>query len=269
MASIVVYDSGVGGLTVYQEIAKKCPSHHIIFVSDNDAFPYGTKPEEDLKQRVLAVVDGIAKQFSPDVLVIACNTASTVVLPMLRERFSFSVVGVVPAIKPAAEMSNTKHICLLATPATIVRPYTDNLIKEFASGCDVLKIGSTDLVNLAESKLLGKPLDLIQLNTIIRPVIEDLLIDVLILACTHFPILREEIAEQFRLNQRQVSLVDSGLAIAQRVSVLIGDEMISNASDTSDQSPQRLAFFTKKISNDVFLQNLKSFGFLNFNYLGV
>lgn len=271
MASIVIYDSGVGGLTVYQEIVKQCSNHQLIFVSDNDAFPYGTKSEEDLITRVLKVVAGIAEKYAPDVLVVACNTASTVVLPILRERFDFSVVGVVPAIKPAAQLSSTKHICLLATPATIVRPYTNKLINEFASDCEVLKIGSTDLVNLAEAKLLGQALDLRLLNTIIDPVTKDTSIDVLILACTHFPILKNEIAEQFVLNNRQVTLIDSGLAIAQRVVALIARDNDKNASlvSVADNNRQRLSVFTKEISNNVFLQNLKDLGFSDLSYLDV
>lgn len=266
MASIVVYDSGVGGLTVYQEIVKHCPGHTIIFVSDNDAFPYGTKTEEALISRVLKVTRRIKAVFSPDVLVVACNTASTVVLPFLRERFSFDVVGVVPAIKPAAQISRTGHICLLATPGTITRFYTDDLIKRFASNCVVHKIGSSDLVELAESKLLGNTPDLNVLKPIIKPIVDDSLIDVLVLACTHFPLLSKEITEQLEINHRQVTLIDSAKAVALRVSALVEDGC---ATDRVLPSTARLAVFTKKVSHLSLLENLKGIGFTDVNYLDV
>ena len=142
MASIVIYDSGVGGLSIFQEIIERSPGHHFVFVSDNQAFPYGTKTEAELKHRVLAVSSEIAKRYKPDILVVACNTASTVVLPLLREKFEFHVVGVVPAIKPAAQITATKVIGVLATPATVERDYTKKLMKDFADDCNVVAIGS-------------------------------------------------------------------------------------------------------------------------------
>ena len=124
MSLIAVFDSGVGGLSIYQEIVKQCPDHNYVFISDNLAFPYGTKNEDDLIGRVLTVIDQVDKQYHPDLLVVACNTASTLALPALRQQFKFPIVGVVPAIKPAAKITKSKVIGLLATPGTIARSYT-------------------------------------------------------------------------------------------------------------------------------------------------
>lgn len=269
MASIVVYDSGVGGLTVYQEIAEKCPGHDIIFVSDNDAFPYGTKTEDELSRRVLSVVNSIGAEYSPDVLVVACNTASTVVLPVLRQQFKFAVVGVVPAIKPAAQLSKSKHICVLATPGTIERSYTESLISDFAADCQVLKIGSTELVQMAEAKLCDSNLDLPLLNTILEPIIEEPLIDVVVLACTHFPLLNAEITQIFAQNNREMLLLDSGSAVALRVASIVERTQFSDDTDSDSHPVKRLAVFTKTLSNESFKTHLSDYGFTDIHLLSV
>ena len=155
MSRIVIFDSGVGGLSIYQEVVKKCPNHDYVFVSDNLAFPYGTKPEAELIERVVSVVKVVEEQYKPDLLVVACNTASTIALPSLRSRFNFPIVGVVPAIKPAAKLTKSKVIGLLATPGTIARSYTQSLIDDFAQDCTVVKVGSSKLVGMAEQKICG------------------------------------------------------------------------------------------------------------------
>lgn len=269
MASIVVYDSGVGGLTVYQEIVQRCTDNDIVFVSDNDAFPYGTKTEKELVERVVAVVERISHQYSPDVLVIACNSASTVVLPVLRDRFDFDVVGVVPAIKPAAHVSNTKRICLLATPGTVARRYTDELISGFASDCDVIKIGSTELVQLAEQKLRGKALDISQISAIIKPVIDDVCIDVIVLACTHFPLLNKEIERVLNINHREVILIDSGAAIAQRVSFLLEKYITTDITPGQRPAGMRIAVFTKELEDEALISNLDTYCFTEIHRLVV
>lgn len=255
MATIVVYDSGVGGLTIYQEIVNRCTNNDIIFVSDNDAFPYGTKAEFELVDRVHSVVKAIARQYAPDVLVVACNTASTVALPVIRESVDFDVVGVVPAIKPAAQSSANKRFALLATPGTISRQYTHDLISRFASECDVVSVGSSELVQLAEDKLQGKAVDLSKINAILMPIIVDKKIDVLVLACTHFPLLNNEIESILKANFRKVKLLDSGLAIAQRVEFLLNQK-----SELSEHSG-RIAAFTKAIDQQQCLNNLSAYQF--------
>ncbi|MCL4164090.1 UNVERIFIED_CONTAM: hypothetical protein GTU68_047005 [Idotea baltica] len=191
MSGIAIIDSGVGGLSIYQEIKKQLPDRQYIFVSDNQAFPYGTKPEKELKKRVFEIVERVIAQFQPELIVIACNTASTVVLPPLRERFELPIVGVVPAIKPAAQLTKTNVIGLLATPATIARVYTDQLIKDFAPNCDVIKVGSSRLVEIAEDKLNDRPVDIDQIKAEIQPLIDSNKMDTLVLACTHFPLLNK------------------------------------------------------------------------------
>jgi glutamate racemase len=153
----------------------------------------------------------------PDLIVTACNTISTICLPELRAATSIPVVGVVPAVKPAAQMSQRKIIGVLATPATIDRPYTDDLIRKFAGDCRVVKLGSAELVSMAETKLLGEPVDTAQLRRILAPFFDvpaGEQPDVIVLACTHFPLLRAELEAA---GPGGVAWIDSGTAVARRV----------------------------------------------------
>ena len=222
MSTVAIYDSGVGGLSIYQEVVQKCPQHDYVFVSDNAEFPYGTKATSELLKRVSSVADRIVNEFTPDLLILACNTASTVALPSLRSQHDIEIIGVVPAVKPAAALSRTRHIGLLATPATIKRDYTQKLIDDFAADCTIVRVGSTELVEMAEAKLIGIPVDKIKLGEILQPFLDDPQLDVLVLACTHFPLLREEIAELFECHSCTLEIIDSGSAIANRVAQLTG-----------------------------------------------
>src|SRR5919109_153894 len=157
MPQILVFDSGVGGLSVLDCIAAALPQLDLIYAADNAYFPFGTKEEAALVARVQQVLSALARRFAPDLIVIACNTASTVALPAVRAAVAMPVVGTVPAIKPAAEASVSRTIGLLGTPGTVRRKYTQGLIDEFAAGCTVLRHGSAELVELAEQKLCGDP----------------------------------------------------------------------------------------------------------------
>ncbi len=220
---ILVFDSGVGGLSVMREIQKKLPFATMIYASDNAFFPYGTKGETELIARVDKVLHKLLEKFPVDIIVVACNTASTLTLPHIRSHFLQPIVGVVPAIKPAAIRSKSQVIGLLATPATVQRPYTLSLIQEHAPNAEVISVGSTELVQLAEYKLRGGKINADQLQPILQPFFDHPRgseMDTLVLACTHFPLLRDELAAQF---QSSVELIDSGEAIARRVVSLVGD----------------------------------------------
>jgi glutamate racemase len=264
MAVVAIYDSGVGGLSIYQNVVARCPQHDYLFVSDSEQFPYGIKPEDELVTRVQQVVTRLDQDYPLDVLIMACNTASTVVLPTLRGIFDFQVIGVVPAIKPAAELSITKRIALLATPATIARPYTDKLIAEFARDCHVVKVGSVELVLLAEHKIFARPLDESIIGTILRPIIVDPEIDVIVLACTHFPLLKVEIASQLKKHDRQPHLLDSGEAIANRL-VSLSQTLGLEPSE----SATRVALMTDNSAHPGFVAHLKRIGFSRLQHLMV
>jgi len=227
-AKILVFDSGVGGLSILAQIRRRLPHCNYVYACDNQAFPYGTKAEEELVQRVDEVLKALISRIAPDIVVIACNTASTVALPKIRAHFLKPVVGVVPAIKPAAQLSATKVIGLLATPGTIARPYTQWLIDEFAADCTIVPVGSSELVAIAEEKLRGTAPDPQRLRAILAPIFANPDTDTLVLACTHFPLLREELEAAA---PRPVQWVDSGEAIARRVASFTGEHLAGENPD--------------------------------------
>jgi glutamate racemase len=217
---ILVFDSGVGGLTILSEIEKHFQTKDILFCSDNAAFPYGTKTETDVRNRVSAVVTDLVARYTPSIVVIACNTASTVALESLRSQITTPIVGVVPAIKPAAALSRTKVIGLLATPGTIARAYTDKLIQEHAKDCKVIKLGSSLLVEMAEARLRGIEPDPLLLKKELTPLWKENL-DTVVLGCTHFPLLKDLLQ---KTAPHPVQWLDSSAAIAKRVQEILGDQ---------------------------------------------
>lgn len=215
--TILAADSGLGGLTIVAEIRKALPQARLAYLCDNAFFPYGTRPDAELLAHFLGVMNRAIARVRPDLIVTACNTISTICLPQLRAATSIPVVGVVPAVKPAARQSKRKIIGLLATPATVNRPYTDDLILRYAADCTVLRIGSAELVDMAEAKLLGEAVDCGQLRRILAPFFDrpaDARPDVVVLACTHFPLLRAELQAAGPVD---VAWIDSGTAVARRV----------------------------------------------------
>ena len=217
-AKVLVFDSGVGGLSIVAEIRRLTPAVQLFFACDNAAFPYGTKSENFLLERVDHALKTLIRRVDPDIVVIACNTASTLILPRIRSHFAKPVVGVVPAVKPAAQLSRSKTIGLLATPGTATRDYTRQLIDEFAGHCQVIAVGSSELVHLAERKLRADNINPSRLQTIIEPLFANPSLDTIVLACTHFPLLRQEL---LAAAPRQVQWIDSGDAIARRVKSLL------------------------------------------------
>ena len=214
----LVFDSGLGGLTVFARIAEARPDLELVYAADDAFFPYGALGEAALVERVGAVMDDLIAHTAPDVVVIACNTASTLVLPPLRAAYPhLPFVGTVPAIKPAAEASKSRLISVLATPGTVARDYTRALVRDFAAGCEVTLVGAADLAGLAERQLRGEPVADADVAREIEPCFVALAgrrTDQVVLACTHFPLL---ISHFIRLAPWPVAFVDPAPAIARRV----------------------------------------------------
>ena len=153
--TILVFDSGLGGLTVFREIVKLRPGARYVYVADDAYFPYGQHTEDEIVARVVPLVGDLIAEHRPELVVIACNTASTLVMTHLREAYSVPFVGTVPAIKPACASSKTKRVSVLGTKGTVKREYTKKLIADFAQGCDVTLVGAENLASLAEAALRG------------------------------------------------------------------------------------------------------------------
>jgi glutamate racemase len=241
--TILVFDSGLGGLTVFREVARARPDAEYVYLADDAAFPYGGLSEAALVARVDAVFEAAIAAFSPDLAVIACNTASTLVLPHLRARHPIPFVGTVPAIKPAAEASRSRLVSVLATPGTVKRDYTRDLVERFAGGCEVTLVGAPKLATLAEAKLRGEAIVDADIAGEIAPCFVETgdgrRTDQLVLACTHYPLLADRIAT---LAPWPVNLVDPAPAIARRVVSLVGEPARKRPRD-------RIALFTGHVPN--------------------
>ena len=214
---ILIFDSGIGGLSILNEIRKLIPDQSCCYLFDSARLPYGELDEAELNAGCVQLITEQANRINAAIVVVACNSASTLVLPILRQQLAIPVVGVVPAIKPAAKISTGRHIGLLATPGTIKRHYTKELIVEFADDCQVELFGSSELVMLAEEKLAGSEVDMTRLARLLSP-IQSSKLDTLVLGCTHFPILAAEISQVLGVG---IALLDSGSAVAGRVHHLL------------------------------------------------
>ena len=212
-APILFFDSGVGGLSVLAEARRHLPTAPIVYAADDAGFPYGTKTEGELASRVPALLGRMVERYQPRLVVIACNTASTIALAHVRAALDLPVVGTVPAIKPAAERSRTRVFGVLGTEATVRQPYVDDLYARFAGDCEVIRHGSSELVELAEAKLSGKPIDPALVAAAVRPLAERPDLDVVVLACTHFPLLGPEL----RTALPHAAQMDGAAGIARRV----------------------------------------------------
>lgn len=225
---VLVFDSGVGGFSVAECIHRRIPAAVLTCLADNAGFPYGNLAEATVVARTLALVAREHGAHPADVIVVACNTASTVVLPALRAEVNVPVVGVVPAVKPAAALSVSRRIGVLATPATVRRPYLDQLIREFARDCQVQRLGHPRLVHWIEDWVRGLPLPRARLSAALQP-FRDAGVDTVVLGCTHYPLIRPLLQE---LLPEVKHWVDSGDAIARRTAALL-----STAGFDPDRAP--------------------------------
>ncbi len=217
---LLIFDSGVGGLSVLAAIRALLPNAPIVYAADSAGFPYGTRSEAEIEARVPALLGRLAERYDPQLVVIACNTASTIALDVVRAALDLPIVGTVPAIKPAASVSRTRVIGVLGTDATVVQPYVDRLAEEFAADCTLVRQGSAELVELAEAKLRGEPAD----RAAYRRILDSLLsqpggdrIDTIVLACTHFPLVEAELEAAA---PRPLAFVDGKEGIARRTAWL-------------------------------------------------
>ncbi|KAA2241080.1 glutamate racemase [Salinarimonas soli] len=233
--TILVFDSGVGGLSVFAELIRVRPDARFVYAADDAGFPYGALAEDALVSRVVAVMERLIRRTAPDLVVVACNTASTLVLPHLRRHFpDLPFVGTVPAIKPAVAQSTSGLVSVLATPATVVRDYTHDLIRTYASGCRVTLVGSRRLAGIAEAELCGAPVPDAEVLAELAPCFveaDGARTDVVVLGCTHFPLLKARLEA---VAPWPVAWVDPAPAIARRVVQLIGGPLAGHEGDGDD-----------------------------------
>jgi glutamate racemase len=231
--TILVFDSGLGGLTVFREIVKARPDAAYVYVADDAFFPYGRHSEAELVARVVPLIQELIAAHAPDLVVIACNTASTLALPHLRARLAVPFVGTVPAVKPACMASRSRLVSVLGTEATVQREYTRGLIRDFGQGCDVTLVGAAHLAALAEAALRDDEVDDDAIAREIAPCFVTSggrRTDTIVLACTHYPLLLERLV---LLTPWPVDWVDPAPAIARRVVDLVGPAAVNAVNGTA------------------------------------
>ena len=192
--TILVFDSGIGGLTVLREARVAMPDHRFVYVADDAGFPYGDWKDEALAAHVCDLFEGLIERYRPDLAIVACNTASTIVMRPLRERFSIPFVGTVPAIKPAAERSSSGQVSVLATPGTVERQYTRRLVGEHAGGVNVKLVAAPRMAALAEAYMTTGRADEAAIAAEIAPCFVErngVRTDIVVLGCTHYPFLAD------------------------------------------------------------------------------
>jgi len=217
---ILLFDSGVGGLTVLGELRKLLPQAPVIYAADMAGLPYGAKSEAEIAARVAGLLGRMAERYQPRLICIACNTASTIALGMVRDVLETPIVGTVPAIKPAAAMTKTGVFGLLGTEATMRQKYVDDLEHEFAVGKRLLRHGTNGLVPLAEAKLRGESVRVADVAEAAKGLMLQLHgreIDTIVLACTHFPLLEDELRAAFG---EEIAFVHGAQGIARRIAQL-------------------------------------------------
>jgi glutamate racemase len=252
-APLLFFDSGVGGLSVLQPTRDLLASAPIVYAADSAGFPYGPRSEAEIASRVPALLGRLVERFRPRLAVIACNTASTIALDHVRSALDLPVVGTVPAIKPAAEMSNSRVIGVLGTEATVRQPYVADLAEKFASDCTLIRYGCGALVDLAEAKLAGEDVSVEAVRSAALPMFEAEggdQIDVVVLACTHFPLLGEELRSAFP----KPRWVDGGAGIARRIAWLTRDQ------PWPQQAPSGVMVFTDGAPRSALMSSLARFG---------
>lgn len=254
--TILLFDSGVGGLTVFREVKAARPDARFIYLADDAGFPYGDLVEDTLVGRVTDVLGKAIADHKPDMVVVACNTASTLALVQLRARFAVPFVGTVPAIKPACAQSKSKRIAVLGTQATVGREYTKALIREFAAGCDVHLVGSPRLAAYAEAELAGETVDSAAIKAEIAGCFieaDSRCTDTIVLACTHYPLL----LERFRANAPwPVAWLDPAPAIARRVA-----DLLRERPSTPPHNSPAIEFTSGRVPSPVLARALTSLGF--------
>ncbi len=253
---VLVFDSGIGGLTVLREARVRLPERNFVYVADDAAFPYGDWPEDALRERLLDLFGGLIADYEPEAIIIACNTAFTLAGADLRAAFPGQpFVGTVPAIKPAAQCTRSGLISVLATPGTVRRAYTRDLIQSFAKSCHVRLVGSHRLAGLAEAYLRRQPIS----DADIRAEIGECFYekdgrrtDIVVLACTHYPFL----ANVFRrLAPWPVDWLDPAEAIARQARRLVPEAPLPEKDEHTD-----LAVFTSGKVDAVTRRLLRGFG---------
>jgi glutamate racemase len=226
---IGIFDSGVGGITIYEEINKLMPNESIIYLSDNLNSPYGNKSKEEIKNFSIKNTNWLIEKGCK-IIVVACNTATTNSIDYLRNTYKIPFVGVEPAIKPAANNTKTGVIGVLATKGTLTSNLFNITSNDYCSEIKIIESDGQGLVELIENGIFsGEKLEKM-LKLFIDPMISAN-IDYLVLGCTHYPLISKSLK---KILPRNVKILDSGIAVAKQTKFLINKNKLVNQNNKSE-----------------------------------
>ena len=223
---IAVFDSGVGGLPYLRWMKQHLPDERFVYLADRANFPYGEKTEDELRGIVIDTVGRLIEKQDPKIAVIACNTASVVALADLRATYSIPFVGVVPAVKPAAEISDSKSIGILATRRTVEDPYTDDLVRSYARDCSVSRYAGVEIVDLVENRFFSTSRE--EKREILRPAVEffrERNVDTVVVACTHFIFVQDELRKMLG---PEAHVIDSREGVGRQVVHILKERQLQS-----------------------------------------
>ncbi|MEX2571623.1 MAG: glutamate racemase [Gemmatimonadota bacterium] len=216
-----IFDSGLGGLSVAREVRRRLPQEDVLYLADSAYCPYGGRPLGQIRERSIAVT-GALIEHGAKLVVAACNTASGAAIEQLRERFDVPIVGLEPAVKPAAASSAKRRFAVLATPATLITERFHRLLDNHGSDVEVIKLACPGFVELVEAGELSGDRAITMIREVLEP-LRDADIDRVVLGCTHYPFLRDAIAHVLGDG---VEILDSGAAVARQVERVLTEEGI-------------------------------------------
>ena len=261
-APVLLFDSGVGGLSILCALHRAAPGAPIVYAADFAGLPYGSKTESEIAARVPALLGRLVERYHPRLVTIACNTASTIALPAVRAALDIPVVGTVPAVKPAALHTKSGVIGLIGTQATIRQPYVDNLLEQHGNGSTLIRIAAPELVEAAERKLRGEPNDPALFAGVIGRLIASPRaegMDVAVLACTHFPLVEPELSAAAPPG---LAFIDGAEGIARRILHLCGTDFAEEPP-----TPGLFVFTGRKGAAEVYRPALAGYGLTRFETL--
>lgn len=256
---VLVFDSGLGGLSVLGALRQAAPEAAFTYIADDACFPYGALSDAALVARVGEVIAAAIAAHHPDAVVIACNTASTAVLPSLRAAHTVPFIGTVPAVKPAALLSHTGMVSVLGTPGTMRRDYTHGLIAEHGQGVTFNLVGSPPLASLAETIMEGGTVADEAIAAEIAPCFVEIdakRTDVVVLACTHYPLLIDRLE---LLAPWVVTWLDPAPAIARRTANVLAERGFMVGVGTA-RTRGRIIFTSGKVPSHALVQVLGRYG---------
>lgn len=247
--AIGLFDSGIGGTSIWKEVVKLLPNENTIYLADSKNAPYGQKSADEIISLSIKNTELLLSKKCK-LIIVACNTATTNAIDYLRSNYDVPFIGIEPAIKPAALFSKTDSIGILATKGTLTSKLFEKTANEYTQNITTIEQDGEGLVPLIESGKLNSTETFQLLETYLKPMLQ-FNIDHLVLGCTHYPYLIPQIKT---ILGNSVKIIDSGEAVAKQTKAILQKNNLFNSENTNNTEHQ----FYINTASDILLELLKS-----------